>query len=313
MPTTRPLAPKSQRAWDAFQARVTELGGEVLADAWLGSSAPHRVRCAVGHERLVRPNCVQQGRGICHVCAGNDPRAAWDKFRARVAELGGVVLEETWLGNNTYHRVRCAAGHECSPRPTSVRGGGGLCRTCVGQDPRAAEATFRARVAELGGVVLEAKWLGSLTPHRVRCAAGHEGRPQPNHVMEGTGICRVCARQVWDVFYVVHDDDADHIKFGITSGDPRPRLREHARGGFTAVIRILEDLPGTTAPDMERLAISTLRLAGETPVRGREYYAANVLPVVLDVVDNYPHMRMPAPARARPRVTLRAGGACAQM
>src|SRR5262249_9106743 len=62
-------------------------------------------------------------------------------------------LEPEWLGKDTPHRCRCAKGHECSPRPGGVQGGGGICRACANQDPATAWANFRKRVAELGGVV----------------------------------------------------------------------------------------------------------------------------------------------------------------
>jgi hypothetical protein len=39
---------------------------------------------------------------------------------------------------------------------------------------------------------------------------------------------------------------------------------------------------------MERDVIATLRLAGEQPIHGREYYGIHVLATVLDIVDNYP-------------------------
>src|SRR2546423_228213 len=86
---------------------------------------------------------------------------AWANFRQRVAELGGEVLEPEWLGKDTSHRCLCASGHECTPRPGDVRHGEGLCRICVGLDPATAWASFRQRVAELGGEVLEPEWLGN--------------------------------------------------------------------------------------------------------------------------------------------------------
>ena len=35
-------------------------------------------------------------------------------------------------------------------------------------------------------------------------------------------------------------------------------------------------------------ACATLALAGIQPIRGREYYDISALPVIMDVVDNYP-------------------------
>src|SRR5436189_244364 len=85
-------------------------------------------------------------------------------------------------------RPRCAAGHECSPRPGSLLSGQGPCRVCARQDPATAEAAFRARLAELGATLLEPRWLGANTPHWVRCAAGHDCSPRPNSVQRGRGV-----------------------------------------------------------------------------------------------------------------------------
>ncbi|MFJ4738192.1 hypothetical protein [Streptomyces sp. NPDC088775] len=91
------------------------------------------------------------------------------------------------------------------------------------------------------------------------------------------------------MFYVVVDDVRGRIKFGITSGDPRPRLRDHARDGFEIVVRLLTGLPETVAPDLERKLIRMLTLAGVEPVRGREYFdRCPAETLILDIVDHYP-------------------------
>ena len=184
----------SATAWANFRERVVELGGVVLEPEWLGNRKPHRCRCANGHECSPVPGSVQRGNGICRICAGVDPATAWANFRERVAELGGEVLEPEWLGKDTPHRCRCAKGHECSPRPGNVQGGGGICRACANQDPATAWASFREQVTELGGVVLESEWLGAMKFHRCRCPNGHECSISPNRVQQGGGICQVCAR-----------------------------------------------------------------------------------------------------------------------
>ncbi|MFE0651021.1 hypothetical protein ACFVZH_20770 [Streptomyces sp. NPDC059534] len=89
------------------------------------------------------------------------------------------------------------------------------------------------------------------------------------------------------MFYVVVDDLNEIVKFGITSGDPRPRLAVHARDGFDHVIRLAEDLPNDLAPRLERVVLAALRDAREAPVRGREYFPARVLGLVLDLVDGW--------------------------
>ncbi len=122
-----------------------------------------------------------------------DSEAAWRRFHERVTELGGYVVEPQWLGAHKNHRIVCGGGHDAAPSPSSVNSGGGICRTCAGNDTRAAESAFRAVIAERGGTVLEPAWLGAKRPHRVICAGGHETTPTPSSVIgRGTG-CIVCA------------------------------------------------------------------------------------------------------------------------
>jgi hypothetical protein len=169
-----------------------------------------------------------------------------------------------------------------------VKKGQGICRLCARRDSVEAERAFRARVAELGGTVLEPEWLGSGKRHRVRCAAGHDCTPWPSAVQQGQGICRLCAGKVWNVFYVVADDERGQLKFGITSGPPKQRLGDHARAGYGRVVRLLANLPGDVAPEMERSVLAALRMSGEAPVQGREHFDAAVTALVLDIVDHYP-------------------------
>ncbi|WP_158071230.1 hypothetical protein [Streptomyces sp. CB00455] len=104
------------------------------------------------------------------------------------------MLESRWLGNGVGHRVRCAAGHLCAPRPSNVQQGQGLCRTCARKDPLAAAAAFRERLAAAGARLLEPVWLGVHAPHRIRCAGGHETLRRPSAVRRSGWVCRRCPR-----------------------------------------------------------------------------------------------------------------------
>ncbi|MFF4098846.1 hypothetical protein [Streptomyces sp. NPDC001903] len=115
-------------------------------------------------------------------------------FRARLAEAGAQLLEPVWLGNAAPHRVRCPAGHLCTPRPSNVQQGQGLCRTCARKDPSAASAAFLERLSAVGAVLLEPLWLGVHTPHRIRCAAGHLSLRRPSAVRRSGRVCRRCPR-----------------------------------------------------------------------------------------------------------------------
>jgi len=272
----------------AFRTRIAELGGTVTG-AYVRLRTPVEVVCRKGHTTTVRPADLSQGSGLCRTCAGKDPRVAEAAFRARVAELGGTVTG-TYKNRLTPIDVVCKMGHSVQVWPCSVLSGQGICRTCVGKDPRVAEAAFRARIAELGGTVV-GQYVNALTPVDVTCEKGHRCKPRPHDVATGNGICWACKGRSWDAFYVVQDEGLEVVKFGITNGDPRPRLREHARDGLDQVVRLHADMPDDAAVLLERTILAALRDSGEEPVRGREYFSSRVLPVVLDLVDNHPALR----------------------
>lgn len=285
--STAPRRASSIAAEAAFRARVTELGGTVVG-AYRTIHAPVEVICSQGHSCAPRPGNVREGRGLCRICAGMDSASAERRFRARVAELGGTVVGDYTTGH-TAVEIRCPQGHLGTPQPVSLLRGQGICRTCARKDPATAERDFRQKVAEAGGVVL-GPYQNSKTPVRIRCSQGHVTAQLPLHVARGTR-CRHCAGKTWDALYIVQDPDYGTVKFGITSGDPRPRLQAHARDDLTAVHRLYTSLPGTVAPDVERHLIATLRDAGIAPVRGKEYFPAHALPVILDIVDHHPDLR----------------------
>lgn len=121
-----------------------------------------------------------------------DSIAAEAAFRARVAQLGGEVIEPEWLGSSKPHRVRCGQGHLCRPRPNDVHGGQGICRACSGVLPDVAEAAFRARIAELGGQVV-GEYRNTATPVDCICPAEHPCSPRPNSIQQGRGMCFDCS------------------------------------------------------------------------------------------------------------------------
>ncbi|MCX4573562.1 hypothetical protein OHB41_10285 [Streptomyces sp. NBC_01571] len=73
-------------------------------------------------------------------------------------------------------------------------------------------------------------------------------------MQRGSGICRVCSSRA-TVLYVVVDDCADVLKFGITTGNPKIRLRHHRRDGHRRAARIHTGLPEGAALEIERALI----------------------------------------------------------
>lgn len=209
---------------------------------------------------------------------------AWESFKARVAELGGEVLEPRYMGKDSPHKVRCREGHINSPTPGNIRRGTGICWECGrkrgwGKRAPAVFNRFKAEVERHGGQVLEASWLGGQTPHRVRCAEGHTANPRPNNVLTGRGICAKCAGRAWDAFYVVRHRDGV-VKFGITSGNPKSRLDDHKRDGFVTRVVVRTGLPDGVARSVETELMRRLRAHGIDPIRGREYFPANAASLI---------------------------------
>jgi hypothetical protein len=149
-----------------------------------------------------------------------------------------------------------------------------------------AEQDFLARLESLGAVPLYEAWQGVMHPHHIQCNAGHDAYPTPNNVQRGQGICRYCVSKIWDTFYVVRHDTHPWVKFGITSGDPKPRLGDHRRTGYSIILGLFTDLPGTIAPDLERELIRALKYEGYYCLRGREYYELEALPRIVEVVNS---------------------------
>ena len=268
----------------AFRARLTEFGAEMLGP-YVNTKTLVAVRCAAGHDCSPAPGNVIGGQGICLRCAGMDTTDSETKFLARLAQLGARPAYDRYRGANKPHRVICAAGHECSPRPGGVRLGRGVCATCAGKDPAAAEAAFRARLQELGATLLEPEWRGVDNPHLVKCPEGHLTRPLPTNVQQGHGICRFCAGSEWDVFYIVTGSGI--VKFGITTGNGRYRLAVHAAKGLADVAHLAVGLPGAVALDTENAVKAALAAAGEKPVRGREYFDISCLALIFDVASSW--------------------------
>lgn len=279
------MLPAQEAAYRVFIKNVQAQGGRVVETQWLGKDKPHRVICAEGHACAPRPGNVRSGGGICRICTGNDPKRAEASFVERLALMGAVPVYEKWGGALKPHGVRCANGHYCTPRPSGVSQGQGVCRICAKQDPETAERLFKEKLKALGAKPLYASWNGVGAPHAVMCKNNHLCFPWPTSVQQGRGVCRICKGSTWNVFYIVRNPVTRIIKFGVTSDDFRDRLNTHKRAGYVERLRVKEAL--NDAVLLERNLIQALRDAGTKPVRGREYFPESALGLILDITDNW--------------------------
>jgi hypothetical protein len=264
----------------ASQGAIAEPGQE-----WRGCRAKYHVICKAGHDCHPRADDVIQGQGVCGRC-GKGVDASEAKFYAGVASQGATVKPgQEWRGALAKYRVVCKAGHDCYPQASSIISGVGVCGRC-GKGVDASEAKFYAGVASQGATVKPGQeWRGCMAKYHVICKAGHDCYPWASNVISGVGVCGQCY-VIHDVFYVV-TTSAGNCKFGITSGDPKDRLRNHAYWGYRHVEFVVTGLPIGVARAAENAIKSALWDAGFVPEYGWEYFLSTAKDLVLKLAHEY--------------------------
>jgi hypothetical protein len=111
-----------------FVRKINEIGGQVLGE-YINAYTPVKCSCPNRHICKIRPSSIQQGNGMCVVCAALDPKTSEQNFLKRIHELGGQVIGE-YINSTTPVNTVCSKGHRCSPRPGNVQSGQGMCDQC---------------------------------------------------------------------------------------------------------------------------------------------------------------------------------------
>jgi hypothetical protein len=173
-----------------FHKNIKELGGKVIGE-YVSSNKPVHCKCKNGHDCNPRPGNIQQGRGMCNICAGRDTETAKQNFYNTIKELGGEVIGE-YINKYTSVKCKCKNGHDCNPCPGSIQQGHGMCKICAGLDPETAKQNFYNTIKELGGEVI-GKYVGSDKPVKCKCENGHDCNPCPGSIQQGHGMCKICA------------------------------------------------------------------------------------------------------------------------
>jgi hypothetical protein len=190
------------------------------------------------------------------------------------------VITGTWVDTRTPIEVTYRAAHACRPYPISVIQGNGFCQECAVNSPPPSGSS--ANWWALHGGTVIGPWTRCDQSGTLVCTVGHDVTTRSLNVARGDGPCRICAGKVWDAFYVVTSTYS--LKFGITSGDPRPRLQNHYQDGYPNVVRLFAGLALGVAKDLETELIAAILTAGHNPVRGREYFSMDALPLVPGIV-----------------------------
>lgn len=148
---------------------------------------------------------------------------------------------------------------------------------------------------ETGATVIDRSPIKRKGGRKVRCRNGHASFIEVSFRFPrggSKGFCSTCAEYSHNVFYALHSTKLRQVKIGITSGDPRPRLRQHMMYGFNSVTCLLTDLPSTVAPDLEAYCINVLETLGFKPVSGREFFDEFAIEEIEELVEGYPYANL---------------------
>ncbi len=256
---------RQQSSLDAerqFRESVIFLGAVLVPGAaYKNNCTPVPLICDQGHTYQATPSWVQQGGGLCGKCAParTDVEA---RFWARVVELRATPAPgATYTNSITAVPLICKLGHACSPTPTNVQQGGGICNTCAGQDPATVQAAFWARVAEIGATPAPgAVYVDTNTPVPLICDQGHSYNTRPSRVQQGGGICRTCwPRASFDRVYLLEHAETQAIKVGVASG--AGPVNVHVGRGYQLVAQWL-GLTHARAAEVEKQAHAFWRRNG---------------------------------------------------
>ena len=179
-----------------LRALAEKYGWLLQSDKYINNTTPLYFRCPEGHIRYILPKNFKvykfdgPTKG-CLACRGKDPITSKENFYENVAFLGGVVIDE-YIGAHKGVLCKCKNGHLCTPAPSSIAAGNGMCITCVGCDPKEAEKAFNAKVAYFNGKVLS-KYKNAHSKVKCICEHGHICYPTPTDVQQGSSICAKCA------------------------------------------------------------------------------------------------------------------------
>lgn len=111
-----------------FRQIISELGGKVIGEY---KSAHIRVNCIcpVGHDCEPIPGDVKRRLTMCKICSNKDSGVAEANFREAIREMGGEIIGK-YKGYNTHVDCKCKNGHMCSPIPSGIKRGEGMCSIC---------------------------------------------------------------------------------------------------------------------------------------------------------------------------------------
>ena len=113
-----------------------------------------------------------------------------EEMQVIAKKRGGACLSDTYAGNKTKLKWRCAKGHEWRSNPDHIKRGQ-WCPICAGIIPLTIQE-MQKLVEVKGGKCLSPKYVNARTKLKWQCAKGHEWEANPDHVKRGQW-CLICA------------------------------------------------------------------------------------------------------------------------
>lgn len=183
---------RQQRMYSELQQTVKKrMGWRLISTDYINSETKLSFICPNNHPREMSPHCFKRGRG-CAVCSKKDPITAKKEFEDRMRELKATIIGE-YVNSSTPVDSICVRGHRCSPRPSSLQSGQGICIQCPTSREIIAEENYIINVMQQGGQII-VPYNGTHRISEVLCSEGHICYSRPGSVQQGYNICLECSR-----------------------------------------------------------------------------------------------------------------------
>ncbi|SEK15691.1 hypothetical protein SAMN05216550_1459 [Paraburkholderia tropica] len=170
--------------------------GSCVSKRYAGYHGRHRFLCAHGHRWVTSAQSVFRG-AWCPTCAEahagkslllSDGLA---RLKSHAEALGGVCLDETFIGTARTYRFRCAKGHEWSGKGSAVLAGR-WCKRCAVDSQRCSIEEAQAVARERGGACLSQSYVNARTHLTWRCHRGHVWNANFDNVRNKGRWCPDC-------------------------------------------------------------------------------------------------------------------------
>lgn len=119
----------SEAAERNFFASIKEMGGIVLGK-YIQNQTAVDCKCRAGHLCKVIPTAINQGQGMCIVCAKKDSKDCERRFRAIITDVWNGKVVGKYTNCMEYVDLICSNGHACRQTPAKVNYGVSICLQC---------------------------------------------------------------------------------------------------------------------------------------------------------------------------------------